>query len=139
MLERLAREAGQDPALGFTRQVVLEFLEEHSNRLGKDVGWKIFCDGQVVSERHPEDKKTPFVGFVQKAGHMYLFSKTSAINKCHENKKRQLHIGVRQYERALSDIPYEMRTKFLAKDPGAALALWRLKVEKRTRDPKEAR
>ena len=71
-LEAVAAMENEDTSKGYTRAVVVAFLQDHSNRLGKEVGWKIIQRNEIVSERTPE-KRAPYVCFAQRDNHMYLY------------------------------------------------------------------
>ena len=129
-----AARLGQDRSEGFTRAAVLAFLEEHSGRLGKQVGYKALQDGRVVASKKAAPG-APFVAWSQWANHMYLYRKdTPALNARPQRTAKTLRVGVQQYTRALQTIPDELRTRFLRKD-GAALCLWELRHTKKLRAP----
>ena len=54
-LTRIAQELGEDPSVGYTRKVVIRYLEEHGELLGKTVGYKVFAGSALVSAFLPWD------------------------------------------------------------------------------------
>ena len=129
-LGELAQERGTDPAQGYFREVVLQFLEEHAAKSGRDCGWKVLGpNGSVLAERRPE-RGGPFLMFVQRANHLFLYSMSSALNGVRGVEKKPRFVGLRQHTRPLTDIPQELRTKCL-EEPGPSLSLWQLRAEKK--------
>ena len=53
-LENAARELKQNPSEGFTRKAICKFLQEYSEHIGKQVGWKVIVNGVVQSSRKAE-------------------------------------------------------------------------------------
>ena len=71
-LDRIAREMGQDPNKGYTRRVVIAFVEYESKLRGLTIGYKVFVNGRIAAAQSPE-KKQPFIQFAQKSNHLYLY------------------------------------------------------------------
>ena len=53
-LENAAKELKQNPSEGFTRKAICKFLQEYSEHIGKQVGWKVIVNGVVQSSRKAE-------------------------------------------------------------------------------------
>ena len=134
--ERLRSAAallGEDPNLGFTRAAVKGFLEDHSNRTGADIGWKIFQCGQVVDEMPQKNKHDPYLAFTQRANHLYLYKNNSALSHVHAKPPRTTYVDLREFERDLSCIPYEMLSRF-QRSESYNLTLWEFKKERQTKE-----
>ena len=127
--ERLEQAAdGQDTSQGYTCAMIKEFFEDHTNRTGKEVGWKIFRGSEV--DETPRKDKGPFIAFTQRANHLYLYKKAcTALNNTHTKKPRAAFVDLREFTRDLSCIPYELRTRVSSTAPH--LGLWQLKAERR--------
>ena len=76
-LTRIAQELGEDPSVGYTRKVVIRYLEEYGEVLGKTVGYKVFAGSALVSAQQPEHNAS-FVMFAQKSNHLYLYENFAA-------------------------------------------------------------
>ena len=126
--ERLERAAdGQDTSQGYTCAMIKEFFEDHTNRTGKEVGWKIFRGSEV--DETPRKDKGPFIAFTQRANHLYLYKKAcTALNNTHTKKPRAAFVDLREFTRDLSCIPYELRTRVSSTAPH--LGLWQLKADR---------
>ena len=126
--ERLEQAAdGQDTSQGYTCAMIKEFFEDHTNRTGKEVGWKIFRGSEV--DETPRKDKGPFIAFTQRANHLYLYKKAcTALNNTHTKKPRAAFVDLREFTRDLSCIPYELRTRVSSTSPH--LGLWQLKAER---------
>ena len=131
-LETISNTLKQNPEEGFTRECVIKFLEEYSEVIGKQIGWKCIVDGVCVSQRKAANK-APFVGWCQRAGHMYLYKQDcAALRQQKPGNKKTLRVGIKQYNRHLAAIPEELRTICKSKT-SVALAIWELKRIKQNR------
>jgi len=119
----------EDSSQGYTRACVKDFLQDHTNRTGEEVGWKIFQGSRVVDETPKKDK---FLAFNQRAGHLYLYKRgCRALNNTHRKMLPwTIFCGLREFTRDLTCIPYEMRTRFLESET-TALSLWRIKSDRK--------
>ena len=118
----------EDSSQGYTRACVKDFLQDHTNRTGEEVGWKIFLGAEV--DETPRKDKGPFIAFTQRANHLYLYKKAcTALNNTHTKKPRAAFVDLREFTRDLSCIPYELRTRVSSTAP--YLCLWQVKAEYR--------
>ena len=125
-LSRIARDFNQDPEEGYTRKVVVAFLDWESEARGKTIGYKVFVNGRIMAHQTP-GRKQPYVQFAQKANHLYLYENRPGNNNFAGSKAEQLYLGLRQYDRYLQgDIPNEIRCGAKHKYTFAPAA-WRLK------------
>jgi hypothetical protein len=121
---------GQDPSKGYTRRVVIAFVEYESKLRGLTIGYKVFVNGRIAAAQSP-GKKQPFIQFAQKSNHLYLYDSKRGNNNFAGSKPEKLYLGIRQHERYLQgDMPNEMRCGPRRRDMFAP-ALWCLKRPKR--------